>query len=221
MEVKENMKLKGKKKRLLALMMCLLMVATLFQGNGYSALADVTGGISAPSGEVATAGDAEEETVDIVEQLIVSDEDIEIQNESYIGDFLDIVTAASLYKPTDTSNADIKDEYVIKMNFKLPDDKPLENNYIYEFNLSDIFAQKNASSEEISGLINSDASTTSEPKPIMMNSEVVGYYEIINGKVTLDFSAGIGILQGNRIGDFTFGCKLDEDKIADEGGTYK
>ncbi|MBO5509312.1 MAG: hypothetical protein J5962_02515, partial [Lachnospiraceae bacterium] len=140
------MKLKGKKKRLLALMMCLLMVATLFQGNGYSALADVTGGVSAPSGEMATAGDAEEmpnvEDEGIAPQgvdneaFVTEEEDINLQGENQTLNIKDVSAKLNGVELTDGMEVRNNDVLAVTIEWKIPnaaDDRNPE--YVYEYQI--------------------------------------------------------------------------------------
>lgn len=186
-------KKKYKRARLMAVVMSLLMVLTLFGDVGYKPVAD--------DATTPTAADFMK-VVDTISVTPGSSVDSEISMDSN----LKIHLVFTL--PDDGAN----------FNGKTFD---IETDYLFSFNLNEVKAEQNGvTNEAVSALVTSQNESN---LPIVMGGQIVGRYSISGGIVTLDFSEGIETLQDSTIsrqGTFDFTCSLNQDAFADEGGEY-
>ncbi len=184
---------KYKRARLMAVVMSLLMVLTLFGDVGYRPVAD--------DATTPVAMDF----MDVVDSISVTPGS-SVGSEISMDSNLKIHLVFTL--PDDGAN----------FNGKTFD---IETDYLFSFDLNGVKAEQNGvTNEDVSALV---ASQNESNLPIVMGGQIVGRYSISGGIVTLDFSEGIETLQDSTIsrqGTFDFTCSLNQDAFADEGGEY-
>lgn len=189
-----GMRKKYKRTRLMAIMLSLMMVFTLFGDVGYKPVAD--------DATTTTAANF----MDVVETITVtpgssSSEKLDMDKA------LNMHLVFTLPDDGDTFNG---------KTFNIATD------YLFSFDLNSVKAESTGSgtSEEVSALVTSQNESN---LPIVMGGQTVGRYSISGGIVTLDFSQGIDILKDSTIsrqGTFDFTCSLNQDAFANEGGEY-